>query len=101
MTKVCDVKTPQVWTNINTLAGKVLTGAIELFNAGREGGVEILWTESAEQPVSGTFCRLLKRQESHIITIGTQPIWVMSELQKAKLMISTPNTATVTLEGKI
>ena len=101
MTKVCDVKTPQVWTTLDELAGEPLVGVIELFNAGREGGVDILWTESAEQPVMTDFCRLLKRQKSVVITVGTQPIWIMSELQKAKLMISKPNSATITLEGKI
>lgn len=101
MTKLYEVKTPQEWTNLNTLTGAIVSGVVELFNAGREGGVDIMWTESATVPESGAFYRLLKRQKSAIFTIGTQPIWIKSEIQGAKLMVSTPNTATITLEGKV
>lgn len=101
MSKLYEVKTLQEWTNLNTLVESTLTGVIELFNAGREGGTDILWTESASIPGSGAFCRILPRQKSAIFTVGTQAIWVKSEGTSAKLMVSTPNTATVTLEGKI
>jgi len=101
MTKLYEVKTPQEWTNLATLVEHTVSGVIELFNAGREGGVDIMWTESTNAPESSAFYRLLKRQKSVVFTIGTQPIWVKSEIQGAKLMISTPNTSTVTLEGKI
>lgn len=101
MTKLYEVKTTSEWTNLNTLTEHTITGVIELFNAGREGGVDILWTESATKPGDTAFCRILKRQKGAIFTVGTQPIWVKSEASKAKLMVSTPNTATVTLEGKL
>ena len=101
MTKLYEVKTTSEWTDLNTLTGHTVSGIIELFNAGREGGVDILWTESTAKPGDNAFCRILKRQKGAIVTLGTQPIWVKSEASKAKLMISTPNTATATLEGKL
>lgn len=101
MTKLYEVKTSAEWTDLNTLTGHTISGIVELFNAGREGGVDILWTESATKPGDGAFSRALKRQKGIVFTVGTQPIWVKSEASKAKLMISTPNTATVTLEGKL
>ena len=101
MTKLYEVKTSAEWTDLNTLTGHTISGIVELFNAGREGGVDILWTESATKPEDGAFCRILKKQKGAIFTVGTQPIWVKSEASKAKLMVSTPNTATVTLEGKL
>ena len=100
MSKLYEVKTPQEWSNLATLVGSALTGIMELFNAGREGGVDILWTESASVPTAGAFFRILKRQKSAIFTLDTQPVWVKSESIPAKLMVSKPNTTTINLEGK-
>lgn len=91
MTKLYEVKTPQQWTNLDTLVGATVSGVIELFNAGREGATDILWTESVEQPEAGAFYKLLKRQESSIFAVGVQPIWIKSEGQTAKLIVSSLN----------
>lgn len=91
MTKLYEVKTPQQWVDINSLIDTKLTGVIELFNAGREGSTDILWTESAEQPLKGAFYKLIKRQESVVFAVGAQPIWIKSEGQIAKLIISSLN----------
>lgn len=101
MTKLYEIKTTTEWVNVNTVIGSTLSGVVELFNAGREGNADILWTESIEQPLVGAFYRILPRQKSAVFTVGTQPIWIKSELQPAKLMISAPNTATVNLKGVI
>ena len=92
MTKLYEVKTTAEWTDLNTLTGHSISGIVELFNAGREGGVDILWTESASEPSDTAFCRVLKRQSSAVFTVGSQPIWVKSEASKAKLMISSLNS---------
>ena len=100
MTKLYEVKTSTDWVNLNTLVGDTVTGVVEFFNASREDR-DILWTESTNSPEAGAFCRILKRQKSTIFTLGAQPIWIKSESMVAKLMVSTPNTATVTLKGTL
>ena len=100
MTKLYEVQVPKTWVNLNTLVKGTVTGVIELFNAG-ENGAAIQWTESAAIPVAGAFYRVLGLQAGTVFTVGSQPIWVQSPLQKAKLMVSQVNTATVSVKGTI
>lgn len=103
MTKLFDVALGAKWQKLNTLAGQELTGVIELFNAGREGSSDIFWTESAVMPTAGDYFRILCKQKSAVITVGTQAIWVCCEqgLGKAKLMVSKPNTDTINIGATI
>ena len=99
MTKLYEVKTPQEWTNLADIVDGSLPEIVELFNAGREGGVDILYTGSIGVPVIGAFYKILKRQKSTILTTSTQPIWVKSELQGAKLIVSSSSSEIEALNG--
>lgn len=101
MTKLYELETTTTWTKLDTLAGATVTGTIELFNAGREGSNVILWTENAALPTADTFYRVLEKQKSAVVTLGTQDIWLRSEIASGKLVVSSLNNATITVKGTL
>lgn len=98
MTKIADIKITNDWQALSDLVAEDLTNTcIELFNAGREGATDILWTEAATMPIAGAYVRLLKPQQSVCLTKGTQDLYFKTDLSLGKLIVSKVNGQTVNI----
>lgn len=85
--KIAELRLTPEWVDLFELVPRLAGNKVELYNAATNTS-EICYTENADKPIDTTFYKVLKAQTGVTMTIGKQPIWVKSEYNVAKLMVS-------------
>ena len=86
--KIAELEITPEWQNLALLA-ELPAEKLEIYNAGRSGAPQLFITEDDNEPTAKTLYKILDPQKGLTIVKGTQNIWVRSDYNKAKLMLST------------